>query len=341
MRKIYYLKLVKNKIMIKKNLNKILYLINSITLLILLISYLTSYIHPDYFWQISLLGLFFPVVLITNVLFSIYWIITWEKYFWANFIIIIIGLSHINNIIGNQKNKLDTKAYSEIAKNKNHTFDQLINIMSYNVRLFNLNQNIKSDNIEDKIIEFIKEEKPNILCIQEFKKSDKTKEIYKSFNKAKRSDNTLQIITKYNEINSGFVNNINSCIFSDIILNDTIRVYNIHLQSNWIKTMKLSYQTRANEAVIIKKHIESSPYPVIICGDFNDTPISYTYSTITDNLYDAFQESGIGIGSSYIGVPFLRIDYILHDKKYKSYNYKKYQNKLSDHYPISCDLLIP
>ena len=145
------------------------------------------------------------------------------------------------------------------------------------------------------------------------------------FNKRKKSNNRLQIITKYKEINRGFVHNMNSCIYTDIILNDTIRIYNIHLQSNWIKTMKLSYQTRANEAVIIKKHIDNSPYPVIICGDFNDTPISYTYTKISNNLSDAFKQSGIGIGSSYIGVPFLRIDYILHDKKYKSYSYKKHK----------------
>jgi endonuclease/exonuclease/phosphatase family metal-dependent hydrolase len=327
--------------MIKKNLNKILYLINSIALLILLISYLTSYIHPDYFWQISLLGLFFPVVLIINILFSVFWIVSWKKYFWANFIIIIIGLSHVNNIIGNQTNKFDKKVFGELSKNKTHTFDQLINVMSYNVRLFNHNQNLANDSIEKEIIDFVKEEKPNILCIQEFKDSDKTLDIYRFFNKRKKTNNRLQIITKYNEINHGFVHNMNSCIYTDIILNDTLRIYNIHLQSNWIKTMKLSYQTRANEAVIIKKHIDNSPYPVIVCGDFNDTPISYTYTKISQKLSDAFKESGIGIGSSYIGVPFLRIDYILHDKKYKSYSYKKHKKKLSDHYPISSNILIP
>ena len=84
MKKIYYLKLVKNKYMIKRNLNKILYFINSISLLILLISYLSGYIHPDNFWQISLLGLFFPAILAINFLFSIYWIIVWKKYFWPN-----------------------------------------------------------------------------------------------------------------------------------------------------------------------------------------------------------------------------------------------------------------
>jgi endonuclease/exonuclease/phosphatase family metal-dependent hydrolase len=105
--------------------------------------------------------------------------------------------------------------------------------------------------------------------------------------------------------------------------------------------MKSSYINRANESKKIKDHINSSPYPVIVCGDFNDTPISYTYSTIKENLADAFKESGIGIGNSYVGIPSLRIDYILHDKKFNSYNYKKYKYELSDHFPISCSILIP
>jgi endonuclease/exonuclease/phosphatase family metal-dependent hydrolase len=78
-----------------------------------------------------------------------------------------------------------------------------------------------------------------------------------------------------------------------------------------------------------------------VCGDFNDTPISYTYSTIKEKLADAFKESGIGIGNSYVGIPSLRIDYILHDKKFNSYNYKKNKYELSDHFPISCSILIP
>ena len=51
--------------------------------------------------------------------------------------------------------------------------------------------------------------------------------------------------------------------------------------------------------------------------------------------------SGIGIGNSFVAVPSLRIDYILHNTKYKSYNYKKHKYELSDHFPISCDILVP
>jgi len=328
--------------MIKKKFNKILFIINSLLLLILLVTYSVPMIHPSYLWQISLLGIVFPLILALNIMFAIYWLFSWKKYFWANLIIILFGTSHIDNIIANQKNKLSSKKFNNVKMNKKHQFDQLINIMTYNVRLFNQNENINNNNnVENEIIDVIKNKNPKILCLQEFNLTNKTKELFDFYNIEVSNDNKLQIFTKYDVLNAGFVESINSCLYKDIILNDTIRVYNIHLQSNWVKTMKSSYIKRANESKKIKDHINSSPYPVIVCGDFNDTPISYTYSTIKENLSDAFKESGIGIGNSYVGIPSLRIDYILHDKKFNSYNYKKYKYELSDHFPISCSILIP
>ena len=327
--------------MIKHNIDRSLFFVNSVILLLLLISYLAPKIHPDFFWHISLLGILFPFLLILNTLFAVYWVISWRKYFWANIVIIVLGLPYIDNTIANQKNTLDQKEFSQLQKNKKHQFDQLINLMSFNVRLFNQNENIDDDKIENKIVEMIKEKKPNVLCLQEFNLTESTKELFDAFNYKKNNDNKLQIFTNYRVIKSGYIKSKNICIYKDIVLNDTIRVYNIHLQSNWVKTMKSSYQNRVSEALKIKKHINKSPYPVIVCGDFNDTPLSYTYSTLKKGLADSFQESGIGIGNSYVSIPTLRIDYILHSQKYESYNYKKLKYKFSDHYPISCDILIP
>jgi len=102
--------------------------------------------------------------------------------------------------------------------------------------------------------------------------------------------------------------------------------------------MKSSYKKRAEESQVIKKHMQSSPYPIILCGDFNDTPLSYAYNTISKNLKDAFKESGKGIGQSFVKIPTLRIDYILHNECFNSYNYKRHKQKLSDHYAVSCEV---
>ena len=81
-----------------------------------------------------------------------------------------------------------------------------------------------------------------------------------------------------------------------------------------------------------------SPYPVIVCGDFNDIANSYTCQTAFEGLDDAFVRSGCGIGNTYNGkLPPLRIDYICYDKSLKAYNYQRFLTELSDHYPIACD----
>ena len=146
---------------------------------------------------------------------------------------------------------------------------------------------------------------------------------------------------------------------------DTIRVFNTHLESvhfGWnsykfienlnnddvqqdelagslmiLRQLKKAFVKRATQVELLHDSIEASPYPVIICGDFNDTPYSYTYSILADDLRDSFRESGRGIGKSYNGpFPSFRIDYIFHDAKIESSAYRTIHEKLSDHYPVSC-----
>jgi endonuclease/exonuclease/phosphatase family metal-dependent hydrolase len=160
------------------------------------------------------------------------------------------------------------------------------------------------------------------------------------------------------------IKNDNYCIFSDIVKNqDTFRVYNVHLQSiklnksdyisiddngdlvqekkavveNVVKKLKRAYHLRASQARKVSEHSLESPYPVIICGDFNDTPLSYTYNQFNKFYFDAFRESGCGIGATYAGkIPAGRIDYIFHSKDLMATQFKLQKEVLSDHRAISC-----
>ena len=105
--------------------------------------------------------------------------------------------------------------------------------------------------------------------------------------------------------------------------------------------MKKSYKKRAEEVTVIKEHMQKSPFPILVCGDFNDTPLSYAYNKIKGDLIDAFKNSAKGIGDSFVNIPALRIDYILHDHRMQSTNYKKHKQILSDHYAISCEITNP
>ena len=158
----------------------------------------------------------------------------------------------------------------------------------------------------------------------------------------------------------------NIFITSDIkIAKDTIRVINTHLESihfGWsdykfiqnlnndeidqdeikgsltiLRRLRNAFIKRALQVDVLKDSISASPYPIIVCGDFNDTPSSYTYSVLSENLEDAFRISGNGSGKTYVGpFPSFRIDYIFHDKRINSASYRTIKEKLSDHYPVSC-----
>ncbi len=162
----------------------------------------------------------------------------------------------------------------------------------------------------------------------------------------------------------------NHTIYSDIKINDkTIRLFNCHLESNQLtlddkkkmielvdstskakitettevinKKLGSAYKKRAYQAKLIAEEIKNSPHEVILCGDFNDTPISYTYRKIKGKLKDAFVQNESGLGITYNELPFLyRIDYIMTNQSFTTGNFKIGKFKYSDHYPISCDINI-
>ena len=159
----------------------------------------------------------------------------------------------------------------------------------------------------------------------------------------------------------------NLCIYTDLLIDkDTVRVYNVHFESIGLSpedflfvesmtnveqianrdyfrkgSMRIlgrlvnAYKQRALQVRLIAEHIEQSPYPVILAGDFNDTPHSYAYRFMTRNLKDAFR-AGRGMGQTYTwDLPGFRIDYILYSQEFRAYNFKTGSQEYSDHYPIS------
>ena len=149
--------------------------------------------------------------------------------------------------------------------------------------------------------------------------------------------------------------------------NDTFRVFNIHLQSlkfsdvsrqyiddptlkgridiekskNIISKFKTGFAKRKLQSERVKKSMNESPYKVIVCGDFNDVPNSYTYNTIGKGLKNAYAEKGSGIGRTFASIsPTLRIDNIFVDKKLQVEQFARVKKKLSDHFPIIADVTL-
>jgi endonuclease/exonuclease/phosphatase family metal-dependent hydrolase len=103
--------------------------------------------------------------------------------------------------------------------------------------------------------------------------------------------------------------------------------------------LKQAYKKRAMQADMLHQKIMESPYPAIVCGDFNDVPNSYTYFKVKGNLQDAFLKKGSGFGRTFRFIsPTLRIDYILADKKFTVKQFNELRVNYSDHYPVVADL---
>lgn len=179
------------------------------------------------------------------------------------------------------------------------------------------------------------------------------------------------LFSKYPVINkqtvSNFPHDYNSIFqYADIVKDtDTIRIFNCHLQSlrfspsnlkyiqnpslktdtgfqkskNLVTKFKTGFLKRLVQVNNLRAEIDKSPYPVIICGDFNDVPNSYTYKTIGNDLQDAFVEKGAGMGRTFSGIsPTLRIDNIFVDNRYSVNQFTRISKKLSDHFPIITDI---
>ena len=98
---------------------------------------------------------------------------------------------------------------------------------------------------------------------------------------------------------------------------------------------------RSEQADIVAEEIALSPHPVIVCGDFNDIPQSYTYHKIRGKLVDSFQKRGRGVGTTYAGkVPWLRIDYVLIDPMFEVISHQVPHLTASDHYPVVVEIAI-
>ena len=329
---------------------KLLFFINSVIAFLFLGSLFIPYLRPSIFSQFSILSLFSPLIIIVNILFLFFWIAKLKKQFLLSLIVLIIGADSLRTFVN-------------FSNNSRFLGGNEISIISYNVRLFNIYKWIDEDNVNIKIRDFLNEKSPDIICLQEYQNSEFKIHKYPYVYEKLRGVNLKYgqaIFSKYPIINKGsvdFNSSSNNAIFSDIkIMNDTIRIYNIHLQSfSFEKGTPLIDINKKNEKVIknisdtfirqekqvreLKNSIENSPYRVIVSGDLNNTAFSYVYKELSKGLNDAFKAKGNGLGITYNYnfIP-LRIDFILTDRLFKINSFKTFKLNLSDHEPIYTEL---
>jgi len=323
-----------------------------------LILFSSVYISPVSFSYTGLLPLLIPLFLVVNLLLCIVFLFGRTKLLIFPILALIVGWRFYAVTFQWNDRSEETEG---------------ITLMSFNAMYFNLNWD--SGETVDNSIEWAKSNQADIKCFQEFQQdyttaSRNTLKIisqdgdydysFHAYGNNRKKSHGLAIFSRFPIVNEGvaFENrNNNGSIFVDIKINkDTIRVYNTHLESMSIAAEQLSdpqgikrhyrqtviklkngIRMRAEQVKLLKEHISNSPYPVILAGDFNDVPYSFTYFSLKSTLKNAFEEAGRGFGFTYNKVLFfLRIDHIFLDAVFDVQHFKTHHEvDYSDHYPIS------
>lgn len=343
-------------------------LVNYILIFLTVLSYISPFVTPHSAWPIAFVSVFFPWYLLFNLLFVIYWGYKKNKFLLWSAITLIIGYQHIIGFI-NYSKPIDCN-------------EKTLKVMSYNLaglsQLDSKNKTVEMSALSN----FILSQNCDVLCFQEFiigetavkqlaTKLKLDNYTYRNFIKEK----AVIIFSKFPMTNNNqiyFDPPGNGFIFSDINFNGRkARIFCGHLHSSTVSTnanrlaniaedgkldrdmavlemkgmlgkFRNTSKIRATEAENIAFELNRSPYPNIVCCDMNETPQSYAYHLITNDLVDGFKKVGSGIGTTYNGViPALRIDFVFASPKFTFCNYQISNVSFSDHFPVIATVQFP
>jgi endonuclease/exonuclease/phosphatase family metal-dependent hydrolase len=361
--------------------------LNIVASVLFLLACCNAFLPPHQWWFIALLGLTFPFLLVLIAAFCLLWIIFRSRWVLLPVITLMLGYTNIRALVGFH--------FGKSVRNEKPTGS--LRIMTWNVTWFD--EQLKAGksrlSYRKKMLEFIREEQPDVLCFQEYFEPHSKRYPYNN-----RKDITslgypysmvvydytgwktawqtgIAIFSKYpitDSIHIRYPGPLNlraaeSLIGTDIdFRGKTIRIFTTHLQSVLFKSndyrnieliksgssdsmievskslaakLVRGYRFRSQQVNIVRKQLDSSPYPEIICGDFNDVPNSYTYFKIKGDRKDSFTEAGKGIGRTFSNVaPTLRIDYIMTDPKFEVKQYVRHFVPYSEHYPVIADITL-
>lgn len=339
----------------------------------LVLSYMSVYISPERFWPLAFFGLSYPVLLLLNFAFLALWIFRKNRLFLSTAFILLLGWNYHKSFFRisfrEQLVPVQTGGIKVLSYNV-----RMFNYYEWDDQPQSINDIIRFvGGIDPGIIcfqEFFFSGRESFSRERLMKALGNDRDIHLNPAGEGKSANYAGLATfsSHPIINKGailFPRSRNICIFTDIVWNDdTVRIYNNHLESIRLrkkpssfirrfdpfgneenieelkdisKRLKNAFIERARQVNVIKEHMNRCPYPLIICGDFNDTPVSYSYYRMKKGLADSFTGSGAGFGNTYRGnFPSYRIDYILHSQDIISSRFQRHLLPHSDHYPVSC-----
>ncbi len=333
-------------------LDALLYLTMTLLVIASVIVVVCQYISPAKTGILSTVSLAAPILYLLDIVVALYWVVRmrWQPLV-VMLLVVVVGAFYAPRYFA-----------ADVWRdyNKKHPESRYIKILSYNVR----------GGLSEAEADTIRSYRADILCLQEAAISNEHwKTLCTKYNTTYRegkSVGTCHILTRYRILRSGQIDTLHQQhgVWADIAINkDTLRVVNLHLQSTsissedtkflehheyihdeerdnkfWSIVTRLTEKNvvRAAQADVVRNFLENTKYRVVLCGDLNDVPMSYTYRTIRGDLNDAFLEAGDGYAYTYnTEYRLLRIDNIFVSPSIEVATYEVDTTvHLSDHYPV-------
>ena len=329
-----------------------------VTLFMVVVLFLTvtalvcQYISPEKSGALSVVALGAPVIYLLDIVVMFYWVMRWRWYRAVVMMVVVIaGLFYMPRYY---KFEIDRKYETSYVERR------FTKVMTYNLL----------EGEAEGLVQFVNKHNPDILCLQEMVTDGENwsalTEKYKSTYKPLVAKEGNQILSKFRIVRSGNIADLQrrNGVWADLkVKDDTIRVVSLCLQSmvrrqentkcveeseyirDSVQEGKLSTiitrlvddnRQRATQAEIIAEFLKGSPYRTIVCGGFNDVPLSYTYNCIAKGFDDTFSKMADGMVCTYkMRYPLLRIDNILVSPSVEVVSYEVDNKvKYSDHYPV-------
>lgn len=316
-----------------------------------------TYINPDAFWPAAFGGMTIPALFVANFLFGLGWMSARSRY-------ALLPAGALVLLGGSMARILQWNSPEQAGAGETTLRVATCNV--HGLRHVGANETVPLE----EPAQLTKQLQPDLLCIQEFPRSPQLLERFSQMLYASTPlrhryadpDGNFVLFSAFPILQAEthyFPNRTNGYQQADIQLGARrIRVFNVHLQSNsvtriaeriatqgdlqdkqtWLdiggmmERYRYAARLRARQAKTMAQLIAQSDYPVLLLGDCNDTPLSYTWQTLTAQLLDTFIEKGRGLGITYAGrIPGLRIDYVMAAPVFRVLEHHTVKQPFSDH----------